>query len=280
MWVLLLRTCAPKSAAGSRRWCRTWSLGMRAQTAAWHMRWVLLRRAVVGPASPSSSPDMTFPLTLITAWSCLAAFLPCVYPDLVCIVTFSTSSACLLTFTFAPSLTFSHSARVKLFMCHHPSNPPLTALNVYPRCPRHCLVYARCLHQQIKSWVGTFGQTEGVKPFLVPSTHSQMCAACCVFFPDVLILVLAFSWRVNRASGWGWIEHFLRRELVIYPSTNCCCATNSLSLSLIRKWLVSKWHTIHHSFKGQSENRKCRWDLLVWSRWAASLYILCRCKLI
>ena len=39
-WAYPQRICAPKSAAGSRRWCRTWFPGMRAPTAGWPMRCV------------------------------------------------------------------------------------------------------------------------------------------------------------------------------------------------------------------------------------------------
>lgn len=74
MWVSLQRTYAPKSVVGSRRWCRTWSLGMQAQTAASHMRWVHKHlRLVHNPAFPLFSPAITFLLTLITACSSLPA---------------------------------------------------------------------------------------------------------------------------------------------------------------------------------------------------------------
>lgn len=49
----------------------------------------------------------------------------------VSITTFS-SSACLLTSTITPALTFSHTVGAKLFTCHHPSNSLLTALNAPP----------------------------------------------------------------------------------------------------------------------------------------------------
>lgn len=137
MWVSLLRICAPRSAVGSRRWRRTWSLGMPAQTAAWRTRWGLVSQSSdVGCSHPSFS--------IIHPWDNLPPHThhslilsSCLPLDLVFIATFSTSSACLLTSTFTPSLTFSHSPSVKLFMCHRPSNSPLTAVHIYPCCPRH-----------------------------------------------------------------------------------------------------------------------------------------------
>lgn len=144
MWVYPLRICAPRSVVGSRGWCRTWSLGTRARTAAWRTRWVLVSQASdVGCSCPG------FPIT--HPWDNLPPHThhslilsSCLPVDLVFIATFSTSSACLLASTFTPSLTFSHSASVKLFMCHHPSHSPLTALNVYPCCPRHEVLSGVC----------------------------------------------------------------------------------------------------------------------------------------
>lgn len=85
------------------------------------------------------------PCSFRPAWFPSLLSSSCLHADLVFTATFSTSSACLLTSAITPSLTFSHSASVRLFMCHRPSNSRLTALNVYTPAAlvkRCCLVDA------------------------------------------------------------------------------------------------------------------------------------------
>lgn len=101
--------------------------------------WLLPQRSALRSTSSSHSAQLVL------------VFL---HVDLVFTATFSTSAACLLTSAITPSLTYSHSASVKLFMCRRPSNSRLTALNVYTPAAlvtRCRLLDAPRLHQQIKS---------------------------------------------------------------------------------------------------------------------------------
>lgn len=122
-----------------------------------HSNHRLLQAAILSTFYPLDN----LPTFFITSW---------VFPftllrfDLVITPTSSSSSARLLTFTITPSLTSSHTASLQRFKCHHPSNSPLTALNVFPLSPSPrgaacCVLSVSSLHQQIRLCVHMFDQT-------------------------------------------------------------------------------------------------------------------------